>query len=88
MQYFTTPGSWYMGNLVCKSHRYWVVIEEGALWVEDALRNHFGNDITQVLGRLVTFFLRGSPETNQRLQLNEICVVVCCFNHSVVSNSL
>jgi len=45
MQNFTTPGSWYLGNLVCKSHRYWVVIDDGALWVEDALRDHLGNDL-------------------------------------------
>ena len=45
VQYFTTPGAWYLGSLVCKSHRYCVVIEEEALWVEGALRGHFGNDL-------------------------------------------
>ena len=45
VQYFTTPGSWYLGSLVCKSHRYCLVIEEEALWVEGALRGRFGNDL-------------------------------------------
>lgn len=45
VQYFTTPGSWYLGSLVCKSHRYCLVIEEEALWVEGTLRGHFGNDL-------------------------------------------
>lgn len=74
MQYSTTPGPGTWGTYVSKSHGYWVVVEKGALWGGGCPQGPLWKWlVTQVLGKLATLFLMGSPNTNQGLHLNEIC---------------